>query len=67
MPYTVGEEVLWKREGTQGYYLCRIVAVRPDGMRPYTIDVIKHEWWGATTISGTRRHVTAASLSLRRP
>ena len=67
MPYTVGEDVLWKRQGTQGYYLCRLVAVRPDSPRPYTIEVVQPEWWDATTLSGTRRHVTAASLHLRQP
>lgn len=67
MPYTVGEDVFWKRSGAQGSYLCRVVAVRPSGARPITIEVVKHEWFGATTLSGTRRHVSAASLSLRRP
>jgi len=62
MPYTVGEDVLWKRAGTQGHYVVRVVAHRPASARPYTIEVVKHEWWGATTASGTRRHVTAESL-----
>jgi hypothetical protein len=67
MPYVIGEEVFWKRAGAQGYYCCRVVAIREGTARPYTIEVVKHEWWGATTLSGARRHVTAASLYLRRP
>ena len=58
--------MLWKREGAQGYYLCRIIAVRPDAPQPYTIEVVKHEWWGATTLSGTRRRRVHGHV-LRRP
>ena len=67
MPYLIGDDVLWKREGAQGHYICRVVDVRPGAPRPYTIEVLRHEWWGATTLSGTRRHVSAARLYLRRP
>jgi hypothetical protein len=57
-----GDLVLWKRDGTIGHYLARVVRVRCQGPRPIRIQILDHEWWPGSTLKDQCRSVRVGSI-----